>query len=82
LPQAHKTDDLLKALVPERGGACWLRPYRNITGEHYCSSLKTVRDVAKSGLPLSSITSASARPPPPFFTNLTTLMRMGRWTRA
>ena len=35
----NKTDDVLKALA-ERGGVLGCATYRNITGEHYCSSLQ------------------------------------------
>ena len=34
----NKTDDVLKALA-ERGGVLGCATYRNITGDHYCSSL-------------------------------------------
>ena len=35
----NKTDDVLKALA-ERGGVLGCATYRNITGDHYCSSLR------------------------------------------
>ena len=78
----NKTDDVLKALA-ERGGVLGCATYRNITGEHYCSSLKNWCEMVAKSVDIMGIdhvgigTDRSHNFTKPDYD----WMRMGRWTR-
>jgi membrane dipeptidase len=78
----NKTDDVLKVLA-EKGGVLGCATYRNITGDHYCSSLgnwceMVARTVDIMGIDHVGIgTDRSHNFTKPDYD----WMRMGRWTR-
>jgi microsomal dipeptidase-like Zn-dependent dipeptidase len=78
----NKTDDVLKALA-DRGGVLGCATYRNITGDHYCSSLKNWCEMVAKSVDIAGIdhvaigTDRSHNFTKPDYD----WMRMGRWTR-
>src|SRR5260370_1443340 len=78
----NKTDDVLKVLA-ERGGVLGCATYRNITGDHYCSSLRNWCEMVAKSVDIAGIdhvaigTDRSHNFTKPDYD----WMRMGRWTR-
>ena len=78
----NKTDDVLKALA-EKGGVLGCATYRNITGDHYCSSLGNWCEMVAKSVDIMGIdhvgigTDRSHNFTKPDYD----WMRMGRWTR-
>jgi microsomal dipeptidase-like Zn-dependent dipeptidase len=78
----NKTDDVLRALA-ERGGVLGCATYRNITGDHYCSSLGNWCEMVAKSVDIMGIdhvgigTDRSHNFTKPDYD----WMRMGRWTR-
>ncbi|QCI68590.1 membrane dipeptidase [Phreatobacter stygius] len=79
----NKTDDVLKALA-ERGGVLGCATYRNITGDHYSSSLRSWCEMVAKTVDIIGIdhvaigTDRSHNFTKPDYD----WMRMGRWTRS
>ena len=78
----NKTDDVLKVLA-EKGGVLGCATYRNITGDHYCSSLKNWCEMVAKSVDIIGVdhvaigTDRSHNFTKPDYD----WMRMGRWTR-
>ena len=78
----NKTDDVLKVLA-EKGGVLGCATYRNITGDHYCSSLRNWCEMVAKSVDIMGIdhvgigTDRSHNFTKPDYD----WMRMGRWTR-
>lgn len=78
----NKTDDVLKVLA-EKGGVLGCATYRNITGDHYCSSLANWCEMVARAVDIMGIdhvgigTDRSHNFTKPDYD----WMRMGRWTR-
>lgn len=78
----NKTDDVLKVLA-EKGGVLGCATYRNITGDHYCSSLRNWCEMVAKSVDIAGIdhvgigTDRSHNFTKPDYD----WMRMGRWTR-
>ncbi len=78
----NKTDDVLKVLA-EKGGVLGCATYRNITGDHYCSSLRNWCEMVARSVDIMGIdhvaigTDRSHNFTKPDYD----WMRMGRWTR-
>jgi membrane dipeptidase len=78
----NKTDDVLKVLA-EKGGVLGCATYRNITGDHYCSSLQKWCEMVAKSVDIMGIdhvgigTDRSHNFTKPDYD----WMRMGRWTR-
>jgi membrane dipeptidase len=78
----NKSDDVIKALA-QSGGVIGCAAYRNITGDHYCSSVEAWGEMVARTVDIAGIDAVAIGTDRSHNTTVKDLdwMRMGRWTR-